>query len=49
MKKEAGEKLNDMIDQGIVNVDFMSKALYNWMSGSELHEFVEFLEDELGY
>lgn len=49
MKNQAIEKLNDMIEQGIVNAEFLSIALFNYMSGSELNEFVEFVEDELGY
>ena len=49
MKEQAAEKLNDMIDEGSVNLEMIQKALFNWMSGSELNEFVEFLEDELGY
>lgn len=48
-KIEAGDKLTDMVEEGSVNVYNLAEAVYNWMNGQELGEFVEFLEDELGY
>jgi len=47
MKETAINKLHDMIDQDIISSKDIVNCLYHYMSGDELNEFVEFVEDEL--
>jgi hypothetical protein len=46
MKRDTLQKLEDYKNDGFIDMDDMIVALGNWMSGSELKEFVEFIEDE---
>ena len=47
MKKEAFNKLQNMITEGSVDAEMLLNCISNWMSGDELTEFVERVEDEL--
>ena len=46
MKKEDLQKLEDYKNDGFIDLDDMIIALGNYMSGRELKDFVEFIEDE---
>ena len=46
MKRDTIQKLESYKDDGFIDMDDMIVALGNYMSGRELEEFVEFIEDE---
>lgn len=48
-KQDVGEKLIDLVSEGSIDGKRLARAVYNWMDGNELREFVEFMEDEIGY
>jgi hypothetical protein len=45
-KAELLQKLEDFKNDGFVDMDSIIQALGNWMSASELEEFVEFVGNE---
>lgn len=46
MKRDTLQKLDNYKNDGFIDIDDMISALGNYMSGRELEEFVEFIEDE---
>jgi hypothetical protein len=47
-KKELYQRLEDMKNDGFIDLDDVFTAISNYMSGKEMREFVEFLEEEYG-
>ena len=46
MKRDTLQRLESYKDDGYIDLDDMIVALGNYMSGRELKEFTEFIEDE---